>query len=102
MSNVIPPDLVQLRREIDAVDSELVQVLARRQKLVEQVVTVKQRDSLPAFMPARVDEVLDNVSRQAAGAGLSPVLARTLWKAMIDWFIVLEEAHLKKGSPRAD
>ena len=98
MSREIPPDLVQLRKEIDAVDSELVAVLARRQKLVERVVGIKVRDDLPAFIPARVDEVLDNVSRQAGQAGLSPELARTLWTAMINWFVALEEKHLGKDS----
>ncbi len=98
MSPEIPPDLVQLRKEIDAVDSALVQVLARRQKLVERVVDVKVRDNLPAFIPARVDEVLGNVSRQAEAAGLSPELARALWTAMINWFVELEEKHLKKTS----
>jgi isochorismate pyruvate lyase len=97
MSDKVPPDLVQLRAEIDRVDSELVQVLARRQKLVERVVTIKERDKLPAFIPSRIDEVLNNVARQAEGAGLSPDLARTLWKAMIDWFVELEEAQLKKS-----
>lgn len=98
MNRDIPPDLVQLRKEIDAVDSELVAVLARRQKLVQRVVGIKLRDNLPAFIPARVDEVLDNVSRQATQAGLSPDLARILWTAMINWFVALEEEHLGKGS----
>lgn len=101
MSEEVPADLAQLRREIDVVDSELVQILARRQKLVEQVVIIKERDNLPAFIPARVEQVLGNVSTQAEAVGLSPQLARTLWKAMIDWFIELEDAHLKKAS-RAD
>lgn len=97
MSERVPPDLAQLRAEIDRVDSELVQVLARRQKLVERVVTIKERDNLPAFIPGRIDEVLNNVSRQAEDAGLSPDLARTLWKAMIHWFVELEEKQLKKS-----
>lgn len=97
MSDEIPPDLAKLRQEIDKVDSELVQMLARRQKLVERVVTIKERDNLPAFIPARIDEVLGNVSRQAEAAGLSPDLARTLWKAMIQWFVELEEKHLKRS-----
>ncbi len=97
MSERVPPDLAQLRIEIDKVDSELVAVLARRQKLVERVVTIKERDNLPAFIPTRIDEVLNNVSRQAEAAGLSPELARTLWSAMIGWFVELEEKQLKKS-----
>lgn len=101
MRDHTPPDLADVRREIDRVDSALVALLAERQKLVERVVAIKERDNLPAFIPARVDEVLSNVTRQAAGAGLAPELARTLWKAMIDWFIALEDAHLK-GKSSAD
>ena len=90
-----PPDLLKLRREIDRVDSELVQVLARRQKIVEQVIAIKEREGLPAFIPERIEEVLDGVSRQAEAAGLSADLARALWKGMIDWFVAFEEKQLK-------
>lgn len=97
MTDTPPKDLQMLRAEIDRIDSELVKVLARRQKLVEQVVAVKERDRLPAFIPARIDEVLSNVTRQAEVAGLSPDLARTLWTTMIDWFVRLEEEHLARS-----
>jgi len=89
-----PADLLELRKKIDRIDSELVAVLARRQKLVEEVVEIKKRDRLPAFIPGRIDEVLVNVTRQAEGAGLSPELARILWKAMIDWFVKMEDERL--------
>ena len=97
MSSLKPSEcteMPQVRAEIDRIDGELVEVLARRQKLVEQVVAVKERDRLPAFIPARIDEVLSNVTRQAEAAGLSPDLARTLWTAMINWFVRMEEEQL--------
>lgn len=101
MTDQTPPDLVQLRQDIDRVDSELVALLARRQKLVERVVLVKKREGIPALIPSRIDEVLGQVSSQAEAAGLSPELARLLWQTMINWFVGMEERQLS-GSGAAD
>lgn len=91
-----PESLENLRGRIDAVDSELLAVLGKRQALVGQVVMVKERDRLPARIPERVAEVVERVMREAPQHGASPELARAVWTAMIEWFIAFEERALRR------
>lgn len=95
MSSTIPLDLAEARAEIDTIDRGIIALLARRQRIVEQVVAIKQREKLPARIPERVDEVIDNAAALATAAGMSPALARTVWRAMVEWFIRHEDGQLQ-------
>jgi isochorismate pyruvate lyase len=88
-------DLKVLRAQIDAVDDELLAVLGKRQALVERVIAVKVRDNLPARIPERVTEVVGRVMQEAPKCGTSPDLAKTVWNAMINWFIAFEEKAMR-------
>lgn len=96
MNTRIPADLAAARLEIDAIDRQLVEVLARRQNVVERVISIKKRDSIPALIPERVDVVIENAAKQASAAGLSPDLARKVWKEMVEWFVDYENGQLNK------
>ena len=72
-----PLTLAELRRDIDALDSQLIGLLARRQRLGEQA-------------PERVAQVIADRRSQALAAGLAPEVAEAVWRAMIDAFIHLE------------
>lgn len=92
-----PHPLAELRAEIDALDAELVKLLARRARVVERVAAVKAAESLPAFIPERVEEVVARVKALAAAEDVDPALAESVWRAMIGWFVAFEEqAILKK------
>jgi isochorismate pyruvate lyase len=93
-----PHPLNELRAEIDALDAELVKLLARRARVVERVAAVKAAESLPAFIPERVEEVVARVKDLAAAEGVDPSLAESVWRAMIGWFVDYEEQTL--SSPR--
>lgn len=87
-------ELSRLRRSIDAVDLRLLDVLAEREKLVSQVLAIKQAQNLPARIPHRVAEVIDGMASEAARRGVDPDLARCVWTAMVEWFIAHEERNL--------
>jgi isochorismate pyruvate lyase len=86
--------LTDLRNDIDAVDRALVELLAKREKLVERVLTIKKAENLPARIQTRVNEVVDNACARAAEIGMNPDLARTVWSAMVEWFVAHEEKQL--------
>ena len=76
-----PLTLADLRRDIDALDSQLIGLLARRQRLVEQAGRLKPRgDQQAVAAPERVAQVIADRRRQA----------QAVWRAMIDAFIQLE------------
>ena len=89
------PAIADLRRDIDAVDEKLVKLLAERQRLVEAVIAVKQREGLPARIPARVDYVIDRARVLARAHHLDPALAESIWTEMVEWFVAHEERNLE-------
>lgn len=84
----------ELRVEIDALDTELVTLLARRAGYIDRAITLKQRENLPARTKDRVAEVLANVRALAASHDLDPELAAGLWHQLIEWSIAREEVVL--------
>lgn len=80
-----------VRREIDSIDHDLIELLARRQRLVEEAGRLKQgqpQDAVKA--PDRVAQVIAARRSDAETAGLDPDVAENVWRAMIDAFIELE------------
>ncbi|MDJ1157179.1 chorismate mutase [Chelatococcus sp. SYSU_G07232] len=91
--------LAGLRAEIDALDADIVRLLARRMAIVERVIAVKRRNAIPALLADRVEEVAAKVRREAEAAGVPPDFVEAVWRVMMDWTIAYEEARL--GSPEA-
>lgn len=77
------PDLKQLRQEIDAIDSKLVQLLAQRSKLTSQVGAYKSRTGLPVYVPSREAELLKTRREQAQQEGISPDLVEDLLRRIM-------------------
>jgi isochorismate pyruvate lyase len=86
--------IADLRQEIDIVDEKLIKLLAERQRLVEAIIVVKQREGLPARIPARVDYVVDRARVLARAHHLDPALAESIWTEMVEWFVAHEERTL--------
>ena len=90
-----PEELEALRIEIDAADEALVRQFAKRFAIVDKVLAVKQAKGLPAFIPERVEVVVQQVRNQAEAHGLNPDIAEKLWRVLIAETIAYEEKHLK-------
>lgn len=72
--------LLEARREIDAVDKELLPLLIRRMRCSEQVARIKREAGLPVFHPQREREILDRVRQEAGEFGPS---AEALYSAIM-------------------
>lgn len=86
----------ELRVAIDALDQQLVALLARRQAYIERAAILKQdRDTVRD--QARVEDVVAKVLAQAKAAGLSADIAEPVWRTLIEQSIRHElEAFDKK------
>jgi chorismate mutase/prephenate dehydrogenase len=76
-------ELDQLRVQIDAIDRRLVELLAQRLQVVEQVTKVKQKHDLPTFHPAREENLISARRAQAADAGLDPDYVEDLFRTVL-------------------
>lgn len=83
--------LEEVRVNIDTLDKQLIQLLAQRQKYVEQAGSLKPKNDAQAVAaPERVKQIIAKRREQAQAADLSPDVAEAVWRAMIDVFIKLE------------
>jgi isochorismate pyruvate lyase len=85
-------DMAALRREIDALDRRMIDLLADRAALIDRAAQLKPAEGLPARIGSRVEEVVANVRARAVRAGgIDPDLAERLWRILIEWSIDREE-----------
>jgi 4-amino-4-deoxychorismate mutase len=89
--------LAELRADIDAIDRELVALLAKRYTVVHRVAVVKKRDGLPAVLPERIAVVKRQARALAENAGLSPDFVESLYHLIIEEACRLEEEFLADG-----
>lgn len=81
----------QLRDQIDALDSALIELLGCRAGYIDRACQLKPGEGLPARIPERVEAVVSNVRGRATGAGIDPDLIERMWRILIDWSIAREE-----------
>ncbi|OGY21718.1 MAG: hypothetical protein A2126_00795 [Candidatus Woykebacteria bacterium GWB1_45_5] len=93
-------DLNTARRQIDAIDSELVESLARRLKVARELANLKREAGLKIRQPDRERAVLEAVAAKAKRLGVSPRLVRSLFRQIIDESVREEEETGKKGRGR--
>ena len=84
-------DMAQLRAAIDALDAQLVRLLARRQAYVERAAALKS-DRGTIRDEGRIEEVVEKVMAEAKKAGLSPAIAESVWRVLIERSIAHEFA----------
>ncbi|MCT4557497.1 MAG: chorismate mutase [Pelagimonas sp.] len=94
MDHLKDPDLCrsmpELRDAIDALDRDLVHLLAHRARFIDRAVVLKRENGWPARIPSRVEDVVANVRETAQHKGLDPDLIERLWRDLIDWSIARE------------
>ncbi len=84
----------ELRVQIDALDAEIVKMIAARAGYIDRAAVLKQTENLPARIENRVEQVVERVRARADAEGLDPVLIEEIWRRMIDWSIAREEQVL--------
>ena len=75
--------MAELRMGIDALDTKLVTLLARRQLYIERAAVLKQ-DRGAVRDDARIEEVIARVLAAAKEAGLSRAIAEPVWRTLIE------------------
>ncbi|MFI9814915.1 chorismate mutase [Saccharothrix variisporea] len=91
----MPESLDEVRAGIDAIDGQLVRLLAERQGLVKAAAAFK-KDEDAVRAPDRVAQVIAKVRARAEEVGLAPEVAEAVWRAMIGAFIELELAEHRR------
>jgi chorismate mutase len=91
------PDLSDIRRRLDAVDEQLVEVLRDRGQLIAEVIRYKRAQGMAVVDRSREDEMLARIAALATAKGLDSRIARQVLRAVIDSFTLLEVEQLGDG-----
>jgi chorismate mutase-like protein len=92
--------LDEVRSAIDAVDRQLVKLLAERRGYVLQASRFKKTEG-DVRAPARVEQVIGKVRGLAEAEGIEPDLVEAVYRELIAGFIRLElAAHGQGGAGR--
>jgi chorismate mutase len=88
------PSLQESRTELDALDLSLVELLARRSKVIIDVIRYKRANSMAVVDRDREDRMLASIQRVAVSEGVDPRIARQVLRSVIDAFTLLEVEEL--------
>lgn len=77
--------LCDLRSHIDRLDLSIVNILAERFRLAEEVITRKVGEGSPVLDPRREAEIVRNASRAARELGVPDEGLRQVFWSVIDW-----------------
>lgn len=92
------PDLAQLRDRIEAVDRQIIALLAERQKIVEGVVAAKLAAASPFRDREREDLLLQRLRGLAVAAGLDAHQIERLYRVVMDMSVAHQEATVRNRS----
>ncbi len=85
-------ELEDLRKQIDEIDEELVEVISRRLSIMPEVAEIKRSQNVGIDQKGREREVLENIRRKAGEKGLDPDFVE---KIMIE--IIGESKKIQQG-----
>jgi chorismate mutase len=88
--------MAKCREEIDAIDLELLALLNRRTRVVEQIGRVKESLNLPIYEPKREDDVFHNVTAHNSGPLTTDALKR-IFERIIDEMRSLQRMRRQKN-----
>lgn len=86
--------LTPLRLEIDAVDQALIKLIAQRFSIVDRVIKIKRNSSLPASIPERIEQVVQNAIQRAKESNIPEMTVEKIWRLLIAETIAYEESEL--------
>ena len=83
--------LAPLRRRIDAIDAEIVGLLAARFRVVREVAALKAENGIAVHLPGRIEEVCARAAAEGGRQGLDPAFLRHLYRQIIEETCALED-----------
>jgi len=84
-------DLKVLRRRIDAVDEQLLQLLSQRAEICRGIGAAKKAAGLQVLDARREQEVYRQVKEKAAALGLNPVQVEAVYREIVNMCSAVQE-----------
>ena len=82
--------LENLRKEIDKIDSEIIQIMAKRFEIVKQIGVFKKENKLDVIDNRRFQKVLEKVANIAEKQGISKDFTNDIYNIIHEYSCELE------------
>ncbi len=79
------------RKEIDKIDAEIIDLLAKRFEVVKLVWIYKKENNMPPLQPWRWQEVLNSKKELAFEKWINPEFVENIWNEIHKYALKLEE-----------
>lgn len=76
--------LAEFRKEIDAIDSKIIGLIAKRQQIAGKIAREKAREGHSVHDPGRTREVLSHAFDQAVEQKINPVFVQEIFTILIE------------------
>ena len=88
-------NILKIRKKLDMLDNQLLDIIKIRINLVSQVLQNKtfKKDIVDK---KRISAILKNISRKSKRKKIDPIITNRVWKSMISAFIDYEYRNFKK------
>ena len=87
--------ILQIRKELDKLDNNLLDIIKKRTKLVDKVIQNK-RFKKDIVDKKRISIILRNISIKSRNKKIDPKITKKIWSSMIKAFIAYEYRNFKK------
>ena len=92
---MVNKNILKIRKELDKLDNNFLDILKKRSKLVDQVIKNKKYKK-DIVDKKRISVILKNIQKKSKIKKIDPKISRTIWKCMINAFIDYEYRNFKK------
>lgn len=89
-------DINVLRKQIDEINRQIVELLAKRTAIAGEIAEYKKQRGLPVRVPEREKAVIENVKRLAKEKGLDEKMAEDVFLKIMEHTRKSEEKRMEK------
>ena len=87
--------LIILRKKLDSLDNELLKIIKKRYKVVQNVLSLKEKKG-EIIDKKRINIILKNIKIKSKKNNIDVNITNRIWKSMISAFINYEYRNIKK------
>ncbi|EKE26164.1 MAG: Phospho-2-dehydro-3-deoxyheptonate aldolase/chorismate mutase [uncultured bacterium (gcode 4)] len=88
-------DINILRSQIDIFDNEIIETLAKRFKMIEEIAQFKKENNLNSLQPWRWQELIDSRKKQATDLWIDPEMIEEIWNIIHKFALKKQDLILK-------
>ena len=92
---MVNKNILKIRKELDKLDNNLLNIIKKRSKLVDIVIKNKKfkKDIIDK---KRINVILKNIHKKSLNMNIDPKITKKIWKSMIKAFIDYEYKNFNR------